>query len=194
MVGPWLGYEWLHARGWSEMQALMAVTVIPLSWGLLTLIVKRKWDPIAVVSAVGMGISLAVCALASDVRALQVRDSYVTLLVGLLFLFSAAIRRPVLIWFARVQAPEEHREVLGQRFEHPEVRHTFTVLTVGWGLVSVAEFAVKLWMIEVYPIKTVLAVSPWVMNGMIGLTVLWTFWYVRRRRRMKPVDPELSTG
>lgn len=188
MVGPWLGYEYLHRRGWTEMQALMAVTVIPLTWGLITLIAKRKWDPIAVISAVGMGISLLVCALADDVRALQVRDSYVTLLVGLLFLFSVAIRRPVLLWLAHIQAPEEQREALGQKFQHPEVRHTFTVLTLGWGLVSVAEFAVKLWMIEVYPIETVLAASPWVMNGMLGLTVVWTIWYGRRRRRLKPID------
>lgn len=188
MVGPWLGYEYLHRRGWSEMHALMAVTVIPLTWGLLTLIIKRKWDPIAILSAVGMVISLAVCALASDVRALQVRDSYVTLMVGLIFLGSVAFRRPVLLWFAHIQAPEEQREALGQKFQHPEVRHTFTILTLGWGLVTVAEFAVKLWMIEVYPIETVLAVGPWVMNGMIALAVVWTLWYSARRRRLKPVE------
>jgi len=193
MIGPWLGYEYLHRRGWTEMHALMAVTVIPLSWGLTTLIAKRKWDPIAVVSAVGMGISLAVCALASDVRALQVRDSYVTLMVGLIFLGSVVIGRPVLVWFARVQTPEDQREAMALKLEHEEVRHTFKVLTIGWGLVSVAEFAVKLWMIEVYPIETVLAASPWVMNGMIGLAVVWTLWYSARRRRLKPIPLEGPT-
>lgn len=171
---PWLAYEALTRHGWTELQALMAVTVVPLVWGLGVLVRERRWDPLSAFSAGGMLLSLLACLWAEDIRALQVRESYLTLLIGLLLLGSAAVGRPLLLTLIASQVPPE-------RLQAPPVRRLFTTLTWGWGVVLVLEFAVKLWMIGAMSISAVLAVGPWVQNGILALAVLWSVWLVRRR-------------
>lgn len=173
---PWLAYEALTRQGWTELQALMAVTVVPLLWGLAVLVRESRWDPVSLFSAGGMVLSLLACALSEDVRALQVRESYLTLLIGLAFLVSAAVRRPLLLTLVSSQVPPE-------RLQAPPVRSLFTTLTWAWGVVMVLEFAVKLWMIATMSISAVLAVGPWVQNGILALAVAWSVWLVRRRAR-----------
>lgn len=184
VVLPWLVYEALVRRGWTEIHALLAVTVVPLVWGLAVLLRERRCDPVAILSGGGMLLSLVAGLLSSDVRALQVRESYVTLLIGLLFLGSALVRRPLLTVLALSQVRAQgHSEEVASRLEHPWVRQLLGTLNLGWGLVFVLEFLVRLWMIEVFSISTVLALGPWVQNAILGLAVLWSFWMLRRLQR-----------
>ena len=172
---PWIAFEILIRQGWTEMQALMAVTVVPLVWGLGVLLGEQRWDPVAIFSGTGMVLSLLACLWAEDIRALQIRESYLTLLIGVVFLGSAALKRPLLLTLAASQAPPE-------RLQHPEVRRLFTLLTWGWGLVMVLEFAVKVAMIFTMSISAVLAIGPWVQNGILALALVGSVWLVRRGR------------
>lgn len=184
LVVPWLAYEALTRRGWTELQALMAVTVVPLAWGFGVLLHERKWDPVALFSAGGMGLSLIAVAMSEDVRALQVRESYLTLLIGLALLVSAALRRPLLLALVAAQG-----KLPAERLQSQPLRRIFSTLTWVWGGVLVAEFAVKLWMIQALSISMVLAVGPWVQNGLLVLAGLWSFWWVRRTARLPAPQP-----
>jgi hypothetical protein len=183
MVLPWLVYEVLTGRGWTEVQALMAVTVVPLVWGLAVLLRERRWDPVAAFSGGGMLLGLVTCAVSSDVRALQVRESYITLLLGLLFLGSALVRRPFFVTLARSQARASGPPGAVEHLEIPAVRHLLETLNLGWGLAFVLEFAARLWMIRRLTIAQVLALGPWLQAGLLGVTVLWTWWMMRRLQR-----------
>lgn len=173
---PWLAYEVLMRQGWTELNALMAITVVPLVWGIGVLLGERRWDPVAIFSGASMVLSLLACLWAKDIRALQVRESYLTLLLGLVLLGSAVLRRPLLLTLVASQAPAE-------LLARPEVARLFGKLTWGWGVVMVLEFAVKLGMIFTMSISAVLALGPWVQNGILALAFAWSAWLVRRGRR-----------
>jgi hypothetical protein len=58
----------------------------------------------------------------------------------------------------------------------------FQVITLVWAIGWLAEFALRIVMVETLTVSTVLAVSPFVFAG-INLTIFaWMFSYVRRMR------------
>ncbi|MGE0492292.1 MAG: VC0807 family protein [Vulcanimicrobiota bacterium] len=179
-LGPWLGYLLLvNQLGWTEFHGLLAVTVIPGVWALVGLVRKGKLDPVATISLVAILISLAMTAATSDTRLLQLRESYLTGFIGLIFFVSCLLRRPVLLWLARAQAtqPEQVRMM-----DHPEVKRRLTLITWVWGVTFVVEFALKVWMVYTLDIATVLALGPVMVYGVTGICAAWTVWYVRRGR------------
>ena len=191
---PWLVFTWLtQYRHWSEYHGLLAITVIPASVGLYEFIREKRLDAIAILSLVSILIGLAMCAATSDVRLLQVRESYLTLLIGLLFLASALVGKPVLFWMATSQAQRQGTaDTLKAAWADPTMRRFFNVLTIGWGLSLVLEFAIKVWMIDHFSMAQVLAWSPVALYGVTGVTVLWTFLLGRRYRQARISAPDMQ--
>ncbi|MFA5506623.1 MAG: VC0807 family protein [Vulcanimicrobiota bacterium] len=178
---PWAGYVWLQSQyGWSDYKALLAVTVIPAFFALVGIIRKGRPDLIASISLVTILLSLGLAAASDDTRVLQIRESYITLIMGVVFVVSSMVRKPILWLLAKHQAKsEEHRAAL----EHPQRRKMLGTVNAVWGWSFVLEFAAKLWMIENLPISRVLALSPIMFYGVTALTFLWTLWWLRRQTR-----------
>lgn len=180
-VAPWLGYLYLTEHlHWSDYHALLAVTVLPGAAALVGLVRERRLDFIASISLVSILISLGMTALTSSTRLLQLRESYLTCLFGLLFVGSNLIGKPIVLIFARAQVKDPVRL---QALEHPRLRGLIVEMTWIWGICLLFEFAVKVWMIFTYSVATVLALGPVVFYTITGLTALWTFWRARRFRR-----------
>ena len=136
---------------------------------------KGRPDLIASISLVTILLSLGLAAASDDTRVLQIRESYITLIMGVVFVVSSMVRKPILWLLAKHQAKsEEHRahrkKMLG------------TVNAV-WGWSFVLEFGAKLWMIENLPISRVLALSPVMFYGVTAVTFLWTLWWLRRETK-----------
>ncbi len=174
-VAPWLGYLYLVHIGWSDFRALLAVTVIPGLVVMVGLLSRRRLDPVAGVALAVIGISLALAALSQDSRLLQLRESYLTGLFGLLFIFSSWWGKPVLFWLVQANARPEHRPLLEQR------KPLFSTLTWVWGASFLLEFGLKVWMVENFEIATVLALGPVLFYGLTAVMAGWSFWYVRRQ-------------
>ena len=180
-VLPWAGYVFLQSRyGWSDYQALLAVTVIPGVFALVGIIRKGRPDLIASISLVTILLSLGLAAASDDTRVLQIRESYITLIMGVVFVVSSMVRKPILWLLAKHQAKsEEHRAAL----EHPQRKKMLGTVNAVWGWSFVLEFGAKLWMIENLPISRVLALSPVMFYGVTAVTFLWTLWWLRRETR-----------
>ena len=199
---PWLVFSWLtEARHWSEYHGLLAITVIPSAVGIYGFWRDRRVDAIAILSLISILIGLLMTAATSDVRLLQIRESYLTLIFGILFLGSVLARRPVLYWMAVCQAQRQGTgDQLRAAWSDPKLRRFFAVITGGWGVTLVVEFAAKLWLIENLPVAQVLAWSPVVLYGITGLAMIWTLGYSylhRRRRNHEPIyclAPESNYG
>ena len=178
---PWAGYEFLQRQyGLSDYHALLAVTVIPGAFALVGIIRKGRPDLIASISLVTILLSLGLAAASDDTRVLQIRESYITLIMGGVFVVSSMMRKPVLWLLAKHQAKsEEHRQAL----EHPQRKRMLGTVNAVWGWSFVLEFAFKLWMIENLPISRVLALSPIMFYGVTAVTFLWTLWWLRRETR-----------
>jgi len=178
---PWGGYVFLQNQyGFSDYHALLAVTVIPGFFALVGIVRKGRPDLIASISLLTILLSLGLAAASDDTRVLQIRESYITAIMGVVFIVSSIVKKPLLWLLARHQAKsDEHRAVL----DHPNRKKMLGTVNAVWGWSFILEFAAKLWMIDNLPISRVLALSPIMFYGVTAVTFVWTLWWLRRQMR-----------
>lgn len=97
IVVPVLAYLLLRPQVGSDAAALAIAGAIPAAWTLARLAWRRRVDPIGGLAVVGFGIALLLAALSGgDALLLKVREAPLTGAIGVVFLLSAAVRRPLL--------------------------------------------------------------------------------------------------
>lgn len=176
---PWLAYEFLQRQyGFSDYQALLAVTVIPGLYTLVSILKKGRPDLVASVSLVTIAISLILTTATSDPKALQIRESYLTALMGLVFVGSSLRGKPILWLMAKAQTKLTPQAEL---LDEPRRKWMMSRVNAVWGWSFLLEFAFKLWMIENLTIAQVLALSPVMFYGVTALTFAWTVWWLKRQ-------------
>lgn len=183
---PWVAYEFLQRQyGLSDYHALLAVTVIPGVFTLVAIVRKGRPDLFAGLSLFTILLSLVLTAVSTDTRVLQVRESYITGIMGLVFVGSSLRGKPIMWLLAKHQArlsPNAHL------LDHPRKKWMLGRVNAVWGWSFVLEFAFKIWMIENLTVAQVLAFSPVMFYGVTAITFGWTVWWLRRQARM-PFDP-----
>jgi hypothetical protein len=108
-------------------------------------------------------------------------------LIGAIFLGSAAIGRPLIYELAKASLvrQKDHEEVA--RFEtlrnDSYFRGSMMIMTVVWGMGLIVDAAVSAALVFVVSVRAYLIINPVLGYGTMGLLTLWTFWFVRRRRR-----------
>ncbi len=183
---PYLIYGWAKpALG--EAGALIASSAPPIVWSLIEFARRRRVDALSMLVLAGIVLSLAAFVGGGSVRLLQLREKLVTGLIGLVFLGSALIGRPLIYHLARAgmvrRGSSELARFEGLRGER-SFRHSMTLMTVVWGVGLIAEAAVAGMLVFALTIPQYLLVAPIVGNAAMGALGLWTFWYARRRRRI----------
>ena len=178
---PWIGYIFLQKQyGFSDYHALLAVTVIPAFLVILGLIRKGRPDRFAMISLVTMLFSLLLAVVSDDARVLQIRESYIAALVGVVFVVSSAIGKPV-FWLLACSQTKDPRQRAS--LERPQYKRILSRVNTVWGWSFLLEVGFKLWMIEKLEISQVLALSPIMFYGVSALTFLWTLWWLKRESR-----------
>jgi hypothetical protein len=132
----------------------------------------------------GIALSLLAFLGGGGVRLLQLREHLVTALVGLIFLGSLAIRRPLIYHLARarVRRVSATESQVFEAIQDSDVfRRTMTLATLVWGFGLVAEAALACVLVFTLSIPTFLVVSGVLGTGAIVAMTAWTFWYARRR-------------
>ena len=171
---------------YGDVQALILSSVPPILWSLVEFARHRRVDALSMLVLLGIVLSLVAVAGGGSARFLQLREKLVTVFIGLLFLGSALIGRPLIYQLARAQMVRNSSDEL-EEFEalrsNKYFRRTMMVLTVVWGLGLLVDAAVSIALVYALSIKTYLAVNPIVSYGTMGGLSLWTFLYVRRQRR-----------
>ena len=167
--------------------ALMAASLPPVLWSIVEFIRKRRLDALTMLVIAGIALSLLAFIGGGSVKFLQLRENLVTGLIGLVFLVSAAIGRPLIYHLARANMLRTSQQSEADRFEklrdNKGFRHTMTVMTVVWGCGLLAQTLIACLLVFQMSIRHYLVVSPIVGYGMTGALALWTFLYGKRRKR-----------
>ena len=103
--------------------ALMIASTPPILWAIAAFIRERKVDAISVLVLSGIALSILGFAGGSGVKFLQLRENLVTGLVGLIFLGSAAIGRPLIYQLSRSGVRRRAADKV-QAFEVAARRHS----------------------------------------------------------------------
>ncbi len=167
--------------------ALMTAATPPIFWSIASFIRERRVDAISILALSGIVLSLLAFAGGGGVKFLQLRENLVTGVVGLIFLGSVAIGRPLIYQLSRsgvrrraadkVQAFDALRDDV--RF-----RRSMIVATLVWGFGLLAACALNCVLVFMLSIKHFLLIGGPINYVTIGLMTAWTFWYVPRAMRL----------
>jgi hypothetical protein len=172
--------------GLGEVQALMLSSAPPIAWSVIEFIRHRRIDAISIMVIASIVLSLAGFVGGGGVRFLQMREKLVTVLIGLIFLGSAAIGRPLIFEFARAtirRRSAAEAETFEAMRENAGFRRTMTLMTLVWGFGLVAEAGLSAFLVFHMSVPQFMVVSRFIGYGTVGLLALWSVWFVRRQRR-----------
>jgi hypothetical protein len=192
---PWLAYRLALPR-LGETGALVASAVPPIVWSLIELVRFRRVDALSVLVVTGIVLSVAAMALGGSPRMLLLRESLVSGAVGVVFLLSLPMRRPLIFYLARATVAREMEggaarfEALWQ--ERPALVSAMRLMTLVWGIGLTGETTLRAWMALTWPIERFLVVSPFIGYGIYGGLTLWTFWY--RKSMRGRVEARVQSG
>ena len=180
--------------GIGQAHALMAASLPPIAWSVIEFVRKRQIDAMSLLVISGIVLSLLAFLGGGSVRFLQLRENLVTGLIGLIFLLSAAIKRPLIYELARANylrtSHSEAERLEKLRAESSQFRRNMTFMTLVWGFGLVAETAIACGIVFAMPIPDYLIVSPVLAYGAMGLLGLWTFWHVKQLKRRAQAIPK----
>jgi len=169
-----------------DARALMASSAPPILWALGEFVSKRQVDVISVMSLSGIALSLLAFLGGGGARYLQLRENMVNVLIGAVFLGSAAIGKPLIYQFARADmARQNGADTAGFEAarDNPRFRRAMTLMTLVWGFGLAASALLSTALVFALSIERYLVVSPILGYGTFAVLGLWTFWFVRRQRR-----------
>jgi hypothetical protein len=185
IVLPYLVYiETVNRMG--QVHALLAASLPPIVWSGIEFARKRRVDAVSMLVLTGIVLSLLAFLGGGSVRFLQLREKLVTGVIGLIFLGSAAIGRPLIYQLARermLQKSQREAEEFEKLREHQRFRRSMTVMTLVWGFGLVAEAAVACVLVFSISVQRFLVVGPVVGYGTMACLALWNVWYVKRLKR-----------
>jgi hypothetical protein len=169
-----------------DVRALLASSVPPILWSLVEFARHRRLDALSVLVVSGIVLSLLAMIGGGGVRFLQLREKLVTGVIGLVFVGSALIRKPLIYELARATMRRKSEDE-AQEFEalqvHAGFRRTMMVMTLVWGFGLLADVVVSVVLVFVLSIREYLIVNPILGYGTMGALSLWSFVYGRRAKR-----------
>ncbi len=186
VVLPFAVYSYVKPKG-GDVNGLLASMVPPLGWSVAEFIRRRRVDAVAIFIVAGIALSLVAFIGGGSVRFLQLRENLVTGLIALVFLFSAAIGKPLIYQLARAgmrRSSAAKAESFEKQQHNAHFRHSMTIMTLVWGCALLVQTAVACLLVFVLPIGAYLIVSPIFGYGTIGVLALWTYGYVERQKRI----------
>jgi hypothetical protein len=168
------------------VRALLLSSVPPILWSLVEFARHRRLDALSVLVVCGIALSLLAMLGGGGVRFLQLREKLVTGVIGLVFVGSAAIGKPLVYELARATMRRKSEDE-AKEFEalqvHAGFRRTMTVMTLVWGFGLLADVAVSVVLVFELSIREYLIVNPILGYGTTGVLSLWSFLYGRRAKR-----------
>ncbi|SEN09394.1 VC0807 family protein [Actinacidiphila rubida] len=161
MVLPWVTYNQLSARGVPEVPALLIISAWPALEIGLYFALHRRVDEFGMLILLTLLLGAAGALAYNSSKMIFLKDSALTGLVGLAFLVSLALRRPLIFYFGRRFATDGTEAGVarwnGMWDAYPGFRAVQRRLTVIWGVAFLAEATVKA--VLVYHLSTGTMVS-----------------------------------
>ncbi|SER48953.1 VC0807 family protein [Rhizobium sp. NFR03] len=182
---PLLIYDRVSPQA-GDVAALVASSVPPLLWSIAQLVYRRRIDALSMLVLAGIALSLLALLGGGSARFLLLRENLVSAVIGLAFLGSAVIGRPLIYQLAHarlVRSSPDKVSAFEARRDTPRFRRVMTVMTVVWGCSLLSAAAAASALVFALNIHDYMIVSPFITYGCMAVLGLWTVWYRRLVRR-----------
>ncbi|MFP3124650.1 hypothetical protein OH784_18180 [Ectobacillus funiculus] len=194
---PFVVYEVLRSH-MSSIAALSIATVIPLIDNLFSFIKRRKMDVFAVFMLVSFLLGIIMMCIGGSERLLLIRESFVTGILGIIFLGSLLFPRPLIFYFAirfTVGNDPDKTSAFADNWQYAYFRFVLRLMTVVWGLALLGESAVRSILVFKLSVTQFLVVSNFVMYGFIGVAIVFTVIYRKHsQKKFKEIISNKTQG
>jgi len=186
-VLPIVAYALLRPHVSSDAVALASVMVFPVGEITFERIRFRRFEPVGIISLVGITAGLAGAVLMhGDPFLLKVRDSLATGVFGVICLASLPARRPAMYYLGRAFATGGDlvkKAGFDDMWVLPGVRRRFRVVTAVWGVGLVGEATARITMALSLSTQVFLIVSQVVAGCTLGGLLWFTVRFSRASER-----------
>jgi len=148
---PTLAYR-LALPHYGLLGALIASSVPVLVWMAIDLGLFRHFDALSALVLASIAMSLVVLASEPGRWLREARDPLVSGVIGMLFVLSLLLEKPIGFYLARSTLAREHlgkeREFDSRWHTRPALVRSIRLMTAVWGIGLIGENAIRLWITE----------------------------------------------
>ncbi|MFD6355519.1 VC0807 family protein [Nocardia tengchongensis] len=188
---PLAAYYVLHAAGYSDFIALMAGALFSGAVVLAGVIRARKVDALAALILAGFAFGIGSSLISGDARMIIVRDSVTTAAIGIAFLVSALLGKPLTYVAARkglAGSPEKLAQLDHKFRTNPLVRRLLNRIALMWGVGLAGESVLRVVLVYRLPIHTMTWLSSVLMIGATAIMTIITVRTVKRVKRTESIE------
>ncbi|MFE9323271.1 VC0807 family protein [Nocardia sp. NPDC052278] len=180
-------YFLLTGLGYSDFTGLLAGTLLVGAVLLIETIRSRRLEPFAAIMLGVFAFGLIGSLISGDPRMMIVKDSAGTAIVGIAFLISTVVGKPLTYLSARkaltAAGPAKLAEFEASYQANPAKRRGFSILAMAWGVGLVAEATVRILLAYQLPIHTMAWLSPVLSVIFFTPLIAMSVRFVKRARR-----------
>jgi len=185
-----------HFTSASDVTALVLSAVPALIGTIFTLIRQRSVDVLGAFTLITIVLSIGLTFMTGDARLFLIRESFLTVLFGIICLISLLFPKP--IWFYIIRyftVGNDQKQMLAYEaaWKFASFRGYIRTVTILWGVLYTIEFLIRLVMIYTLTISQVLVFSSIIFYVLTILASVLTFRLgARLRKRSKQSKEQLT--
>lgn len=179
---PALVYRMAFAH-WGLLDALIASSLPLLAWMIFDFARFRHFDALSAIVLAGLAMSLLLLVSPAGRGLREAREPLVSGFIGVLFLLSLMVNRPLVFYLARSTLARERqggeREFDEMWRTRPALTRSIRLMTAVWGIGLVGENLVRLYIVGYVAGHDVDRLSTLVRYGTYAGLTVWTIVYRR---------------
>lgn len=172
--------------------ALMISTTIPIIDNIYHIIKNKKLDIFATFVILGFIIGIISMLFTHNQKLLLIRQSYITGIIGIIFLISIFFKKPIIYYFAERflnSANKNNKEKstnlsLNKKWENKHFRFMMKLITLVWGVALILEAFFNITLVFILSISKYLTISPLISYGFIGFAMFITIIYRKKSKNI----------
>lgn len=164
----------------TNITALLIATSVPLADNLIFILKYRKIDAFALFMLTGFVLSIVAFFIGGSEKLILLRESFVTGVLGLVFIVSLLFSKPLIYHFAikfMAGNTNSNQQTFLDGWNQPYFRFVLRLMTAVWGLALVGEAIIRIILVYKLSVSSFLAFSQLTFYLILGITILWTVFY-----------------
>ena len=183
---PLITYKILINHIPSSITALIISTTIPIIDNIYHIIKEKKIDIFASLIILGIIVGIISMLFSGSQKLLLIRQSYITAVIGILFLISMFFPKPMIYYLAKKfinsqdKYAKNNKSTIDEKCKNPHFRFSMKFLTFIWGICLVLEAVCNISLVFILSVSKYMLISPLVSYGFIGCATFITFFYRKK--------------
>lgn len=183
---PLITYKILINHIPSSITALIISTTIPIIDNIYHIIKEKKIDIFASLIILGFIVGIISMLFSGSQKLLLIRQSYITAVIGILFLISMFFPKPMIYYLAKKfinsqdKYAKNNKSTIDEKCKNPHFRFSMKFLTFIWGICFVLEAVCNISLVFILSVSKYMLISPLVSYGFIGCATFITFFYRKK--------------